>query len=187
MVLLSNVKEMIMYSSVQTMVNVNAATGIAYGYINANNVNGDVLHEIFCNGIDSRRLECDIEFAAKHGFVTPEQEENEVFSNYLARVQDVMLDFLNNLQDEEGNDLTELVEEHDRQYEEFTGDIHVATIDDTTVIYNTESNTICVMDSKNVGKYFLCSPCCPNAGDLDSAGGDVETYDVPANWREMDY
>lgn len=175
-----------MYSSVQTMVNVNAATGIAYGYINANNVNGDVLNDIFCNGIDARRLECDIDFARSYGFKTPDQNEGEVYSAYLERVQDTLLDFLNAMQDEEP-DFAETVESHDAEFEEYTGDIHVATIDDTTVIYNVDNNTICVMDSKTVGKYFLCSPCCPNAGDLDSAGGDVDTYDVPASWRELDY
>lgn len=186
MVLLSNVKEMIMYSSVQTMVNTNVITGIAYGYINANNVNGDVLNDIFCNGIDARRLECDIDFASRFGFKTPDTNEGEVYSVYLARVQDDLLDFLNAKQDEEP-DFVETVESHDAEFEEYTGDIHVATIDDTTVIYNTDNNTICVMDSKTVGKYFACSPCCPNAGDLDSAGGDVDTYDVPASWRELDY
>lgn len=175
-----------MHSNVRDMFNVNPVTGIAYGYINANNVNGEVLHDIFCNGIDARRLECDIDFANRLGFSTPEQNEGENYFNYLDRVQDTLIDFLNDLQDK-NQDVTETIESHDREYEEYTGDLHVAILDDTTVLYNTDSNTICVMDSKHTGKYFACSPCCPNAGDLDSAGGEVETYDVPASWREMDY
>lgn len=166
--------------------NINPTTGIAYGYINANNVNGDVLNEIFSNGIDVRRLELDIEFAARHDFITPDQNEGELYSDYLDRVQSDMLDFVNNLQDAEPEFFTE-VEDHDASLEEFTGDIQVATVDGTTVIYNTDSNTICVMHSNNVGMYNACSPCCPNAGDLDTPNGDVETYDVPASWRELDY
>lgn len=166
--------------------NVNSTTGIAYGYINANNVNNEVLHSIFINGIDARRLECDIDFATSFGFVQPDKNDGELYSVYLARVQDTLLDFLNEKQDE-SPDFLGMVESHDEEFEDYTGDIHVATIDDTTVIYNTDNNTICVMDSTTVGKYFACSPCCPNAGDLDSAGGDVKTYDVPASWRELDY
>lgn len=175
-----------MYSSVKSMVNMNASTGIAYGYINANNVNSEVLNTIFSAATDARRLECEVDFASRFGYVQPEQNEGEIFYHYLGRVQDTLLDFLNAKQDEEP-DFVETVESHDAEFEEYTGDIHVAIIDDTHVIYNTDNNTICVMDSKTVGKYFACSPCCPNAGDLDSAGGDVETYDVPAEWRELDY
>lgn len=165
------------------MFNVNPHTGIAYGYINANNVNSEVLNEIFCNGIDVARLEADIDFAKRYDFVVPEQKESEDYTAYLERVQSDMLDFLNNL----GDDVMEEVEEHDREYEEFTGHVHAATVDKTTVLYNTDNNTICVMDGIYVGFFYACSPCCPNAGDLDSAGGSVETYDVPASWRELDY
>lgn len=166
--------------------NVNVHTGIAYGYINANNVNSEVLNTIFCNGIDVSRLECDLDFARHIGFHAPEQNESEDYTAYLERVQDTMLEFLNTKQDE-NPDLTELVESHDSEYEEFTGHLHAATVDKTTVLYNTDNNTICVMDSVNVGYFVGCSPCCPNAGDLDTAGGDVETYDVPAQWRDLDY
>ena len=30
----------------------------------------------------------------------------------------------------------------------------------------------------------FCSPCVPNAGDLDNMDGTYTCYDVPANWRD---
>lgn len=166
-------------------VNTNPITGIAYGYIQANNVNAEVLNDIFCNGIDYSRLDADLDFARGLGFRAPVQNDGENYFDYLERVQSDMLDYFNDLMDK-NPDVSETIDIHDRELEEFTGYQHVANIDDTTVIYNTDSNTICVMDSKVTGMYYKCSPCCPNAGDLDSAGGDVLTYDVPADWRELD-
>lgn len=188
MVLLSNLRNEIMINSnVRDMFNVDPVTGIAYGYINANNVSGDVLCSILDNGIDYRRLEMEIDLAKRYGFVLHEQQPTENYFQYLDRVNGEMLDFLNAKQDEGTEDLDDDINKFTHQWEDFTGDLHVATVDDTTVLYNTDSNTICVMESGHIGKYFACSPCCPNAGDLDSPDGDVGTYDVPASWRDLDF
>ena len=41
-----------------------------------------------------------------------------------------------------------------------------------------------IFDSPCINRYALCSPCVPNAGDLDSPDIDgVETYDVHPDWR----
>ena len=41
-----------------------------------------------------------------------------------------------------------------------------------------------ILDSPHINRYAECSPCVPNAGDLDSPDIDgVETYDVPPDWR----
>ncbi len=41
-----------------------------------------------------------------------------------------------------------------------------------------------IFESPRIGLYSECSPCCPNAGNLDSPNDDgVECYDVPEGWR----
>ena len=41
-----------------------------------------------------------------------------------------------------------------------------------------------IFDSPCINRYALCSPCVPNAGDLDSPDIDgIETYDVHPEWR----
>ena len=40
-----------------------------------------------------------------------------------------------------------------------------------------------VFESPVISKARLCSPCCPNAGDLDSLDDDgYECYGIPADW-----
>lgn len=40
-----------------------------------------------------------------------------------------------------------------------------------------------VLESPVISKARLCSPCCPNAGDLNSLDGDgYECYGIPADW-----
>lgn len=39
-----------------------------------------------------------------------------------------------------------------------------------------------VYESPIIGKHGLCSPCVPNAGDLESEG-DFECYDIPEDWK----
>ena len=40
-----------------------------------------------------------------------------------------------------------------------------------------------VIESPIISKARLCSPCCPNAGDLDSLDDDgYECYGIPADW-----
>lgn len=41
-----------------------------------------------------------------------------------------------------------------------------------------------ILYSPHKTKTNLCSPCVPNAGNLDDVeGGDTETFDVPNDWR----
>jgi len=38
-----------------------------------------------------------------------------------------------------------------------------------------------VFESPHTAKHALCSPCCPNAGDIDSPG-DFPCYTLPDDW-----
>ncbi len=41
-----------------------------------------------------------------------------------------------------------------------------------------------IFQSPHIGKYDLCSPCVPNAGNLDSPNPQgFDCYDVPLDWR----
>ena len=40
-----------------------------------------------------------------------------------------------------------------------------------------------VFQSPLIGKFALCSPCCPGATDGNSEG-EYEGYDIPADWKE---
>lgn len=162
-------------------VNTNASTGITFGFINANSINSEVLNTIFSNAIDVDRLESDLKFAEKYDFTADQQNENELYSVYLERVSSDMLDFLNSL-----DNVSEAVEEHDLSLEDYSGSIFVATVDDTTVIYNTDCNTVTVLQSPYIGYFHQCSPVAPNGADLDSPNGTLEAYDVPPAWRELD-
>ena len=41
---------------------------------------------------------------------------------------------------------------------------------------------IYVMDSPHTRMVRQCSPCCPNAGDLDTKDGNIFAYDLPKDW-----
>ena len=44
-----------------------------------------------------------------------------------------------------------------------------------------------VLESPIISKARLCSPCCPNAGDLNSLDDDgYECYGIPADWYAKD-
>ena len=40
-----------------------------------------------------------------------------------------------------------------------------------------------VFQSPLIGKFALCSPCCPGSTDGDSEG-EYEGYDIPSTWKE---
>lgn len=46
---------------------------------------------------------------------------------------------------------------------------------------------IFIFESPFTARTVACSPCVPNAGDLDNVGkGDYLCYDVPPDWRDTD-
>ena len=52
-------------------------------------------------------------------------------------------------------------------------------------VFTPNDNTIVVLKSKAIWKRALCSPCCPNAGDLEKAG-NYRTYGIPKKYlREV--
>lgn len=159
--------------------NTHPTTNIRYGVINAHNVSSYVLDEIMMNGTDLHHADAleEVTADAGRGWDMMDEEEREGTE---AEDRD---EFVENAIQE----FNDGYESNDAPYE--------FTIDGVHGIFSTYSNTITIFESPHVVKATLCSPCYPGAGDLDSvgdkagstwAGGPVQTYDVPADWRYVE-
>ena len=137
--------------------NVNPETGIRYGIISANSLDGELVQDLlYYEGEDLSLKEA--------------EEEIKIAMR------------------EEG--VTE--EDWDRTLDDRLSDVY---IDEPIVEGECEGVKYCtswlggalhfwIFESPRIGLYSECSPCCPNAGNLDSPNDDgVECYDVPEGWR----
>ncbi|WNA15647.1 hypothetical protein XaC1_4 [Xanthomonas phage XaC1] len=158
------------------MTNVNVSTGISYGVINANVIDGDVLHNISfgSNSIDITMLSLRIDHAQSQediNFVLPVISLSESANRFYNRVQEAL--------DATSIDWDSFYTEH----EEINSDVYSAIVDGCEVLYSTDSNTITVIDSPYTDKFARCSPCYPGAGDLNTRDNDgINTYTVPSDW-----
>ena len=137
--------------------NVNELTGIRYGIISANSLDGELVQDLlYYEGEDLswKEAEEEIKIAMREEGVTEE--------------------------------------DWDRTLDDRLSDVY---IDEPIVEGECEGVKYCtswlggalhfwIFESPRIGLYSECSPCCPNAGDLDSPNDDgVECYDVPEGWR----
>lgn len=157
--------------------NIHPVTGIAYGVINANNLDGDVLHTIsFENGIDMDYVDTQADWAKPLGFVAPVADPGESTYQYYKRVQDELNQF-----DAEWHTF-------EQENEDFTGTSFCANYEGVDTLYSTEGNTVMVTYSPHVNKVQQCSPCFPNAGDLDNPDENgIMAYMVPLTWLYNEY
>lgn len=164
--------------------NIHPVTGIAYGVINANNVDGEVLHEIsFVNGIDALNIERLVDFVKMYGFEVPEVNETESTFQYYKRIESAVNAFMVDKCEES----EETASEYDTLMEDdFTGHLWYCDKDGISTLYNTDDNTIIVMASTETAMVNPCSPCYPNAGDLDTPNADgIQAYTVPMDWKNQ--
>lgn len=152
------------------MVNQNPTTGIAFGYIRADAIDSDLLHEItLINGKDltyegalaeylaqQRTLhECSID----EGEIEPDEEFDE-------------------------NAAT------DKFNDECQCDEPIYEGEHEGVKYRTSwlggAQHLWVFESPVVTKCRPCSPCVPGAGNLENVG-DYEAYGVPTSWLTPDF
>lgn len=137
--------------------NVNELTGIRYGIISANSLDGELVQDLlYYEGEDLswKEAEEEIKIAMREEGVTEE--------------------------------------DWDRTLDDRLSDVY---IDEPIVEGECEGVKYCtswlggalhfwIFESPRIGLYSECSPCCPNAGNLDSPNDDgVECYDVPEGWR----
>jgi hypothetical protein len=176
--------------------NINPETGIAYGYISARSLHDDVVQELQDNGTDVYYADA-VEEA--------QQETARELSNKVPLgVLELPLAYWNN---EKGchetlteDTLYEAFLEHVKanwsgsDWEQKFNDayqpdepIHEGEKDG--VKYRTSwlggALNVWVFESPHTARTVACSPCVPNAGDLDNVGrGDYLCYDVPPDWRD---
>ena len=150
------------------MTNINPQTGVRYGVISARALNPEVIDRIEREGIN----------------LTEEQVRNHL-RDEVQRVVD-----LGTLPQADFDD------EVDRRLEEWSESIEECVYRFTEG--NSDNPDLCVQTgwlggaqlvwvfrSPHVARARLCSPCVPNAGDLDNLDSEdgVECYDVPPEWR----
>ena len=137
--------------------NVNPETGIRYGIISANSLDGELVQDLlYYQGEDLswKEAEEEIKIAMREEGVREEDWDRTLDD----RLGDVYID--------------EPIVEGECEGVKFRtswlgGALH-----------------FWIFESPHIGLYSECSPCCPNAGDLDSPNDDgVECYDVPEGWR----
>lgn len=162
--------------------NIHPVTGIAYGVINANNLDGEVLHEIsFVKGIDALNVDRLVDFAKTYGFEVPDASETESTFEYYKRLESAASAYMVDKCEES----EETTAEFDTFMEDdFTGHLWYCDSYGVSTLYNTDDNTIFVMQSTETAMVNPCSPCYPNAGDLDTPNADgIQAYTVPFTWK----
>lgn len=153
--------------------NVHPVTGISYGVINANDLDPEVLNSIsFDHGLDVHYINATATHAQIHlDFVIPEASENETTYQYYKRLSEVL-------------SVLDGIEDFHQENEEFTGSLFSSLYEETETLYDTDSNTVTVLHSPNIGSFARCSPCYPGAGDLNNpAEYGNDTYNVPDSWK----
>lgn len=154
--------------------NINPTTGIRYGVINGNSLDQDVLAELHDKAVN----------------VVDGYQRIEFIKQY-ANAKDIDLDgvaeadYDSHLIDEIGEEFENALAEYDDDY--YCDGEPNAEIehDGCKVVYSFLGGAplVTVMESPIIVRAALCSPCVPNAGNLDDKDPDgYECYDVPTDW-----
>lgn len=136
--------------------NIDPETWIRYGVMSQNTQMPEAINDLFCNTIDIQ-------------FEEAETEIDEAIDELMAATHDYHGGD-QSLRDQVKNLFME-------RMENFEGDMFRYEDDEYTIIFFNEMNTVMVMRSPYYTKCRPCSPCYPNAGDLDSPDvGGEDTY-----------
>ena len=174
------------------LINCNPKTGIRYGVISGNSLDGDVLYTLFI------KAEAD---AYKHldwKGMCIELLNQKTFEDLVELTDDVEGNLVLPESPNE-NDVIEWIEKNVSDWEELynTMEINGVEIYEVNGDFEYEGVTgrysmlggaplIFVYDSPHITKANLCSPCVPNAGNLDDVDEDgVDCYNVPKEWRAL--
>lgn len=147
----------------EQVMNTNPDTGIRYGIVAANSLDSDII-----NGIQSG----------------VSLEDRAAETDLRERVESALSDYLS-LEDREeiADRAVELMFASGMSSDEQTHEFDIDGVKGRTTWLGGALH-VWVFESPVKGMYSLCSPCCPNAGDLDSPEAEgEECYDVPENWR----
>lgn len=149
--------------------NTNLETGIRYGTIYLNHLNADTADWLFTDGTNVSEEEA------------YEEAEIEIRAAVMAEIASGEFD-------DEDNDLeAEVARRMENLDDYFQIDEPYIEGECEGVKYGISwlggAPLLWVYESPYITKHGLCSPCVPNAGDLESEG-EYECYDVPPDWRE---
>lgn len=146
--------------------NINPETGVRYGTIYLNNLASDLASDLFYNGTN----------------VSEDEAIEELRREINAEIEN----------DVENGDVNvdEIEWEFERRFDRAAEHLQ---IDEPTIMGTYEgveymiswlggAPLLWVLKSPIITTAALCSPCVPNAGDLDSPG-DYECYGIPDDWR----
>lgn len=141
--------------------NINPNTFIPYGVISAQSLHPDVVADLVTHGRDVRWDDaCD--------------EISEILKSSLS-------DYVRHCH---MNDLVEMVVE--LAAEDWNCEEPIYEGEWENVKFRTGwlggAMLVWILESPHIAGYAKCSPCVPNAGDLNNEG-DYSCYDVPASWR----
>ena len=142
--------------------NTNPETGIAYGVIALAHLNSDYIDPL-TDGIDMSWAEFERKYRAE------------------------MTDLLSGVDDPQG-DIPDLIDEmfEEEAHDYYCDEPVYESKPDAPIKWRMSwlggAAILFVFDSPHTVMCHPCSPCVPNAGDLDSKGGNTLTYDVPPDW-----
>jgi hypothetical protein len=177
------------------MTNTNPETGVRYGTIYLNSLDSDVANDLWMNGENLsekaayEELKADVERDAEdieeEVRIAVSERDYSMLANDQYMEQEVEAAY-NRLGYDDRDDYieTRLELESENFY------IEEPTIAGTCEGVRYEIShlggapLLWVLESPVISKARLCSPCCPNAADLDSLDDDgYECYGIPGYWR----
>ena len=152
-----------------TITNTNLKTGIPYGVISCNSLNGDVWDELYAlpnPACDEAYIEAAKDLLREQGEDAPSDREE-----LLERAEEIdpcFADFAYGIEGAEG-----VIDLPNNQ----TMHVAISELGGALILY--------VFESPFVANCRPCSPCIPGAGDLDNLDPHslFFAYDVPADWR----
>jgi len=136
--------------------NIDVTTGIAYGVVSLNSLEDWVFDEFFDNGRNLTAEGAEEEFVAEWDADHPDGDE-----------------------DDREEALQEMWDYYDGCEEQYSLETDGMILE---LSYLGGAPLVWVLKSPHVRNVRECSPCCPNAGDLDSGEGNTPTYDLPPDW-----
>lgn len=180
------------------MPNYNPETGIRYGTIYLNNLDPDVANDLWMNGKnvseenayaelkseierDANAIEEEVVIAiseSDHAMLSSERfVENEIEAAYARLGYADRDDYVDTRLELESENIQ--IEEPNISGTSEGVEYSISWLGGAPLLW--------VFESPIISKARLCSPCVPNAGDLDSLDDDgYECYGIPADWYAKD-
>ena len=155
--------------------NINLETQIPYGYISSNELDPDLVTELlYSHGLDLVYLELLVDMATAEGMPSCVLEEPE-------KQKELAQDWLT---ENEVEAFFELEESYEPEQLEVEGVYEGVRYRSSWL--GGALNFFIFESPVTTYKATVCSPCVPNAGNLDKLDGEYHCYDVPASWRRDD-